>query len=86
MAKASDRLLKAAVGAAKQGKQAALVAARQADRLLQEAGVRAESAARKRRLKQTLAKAGRVLKIAGKAALFAGILAGIAAVRAEKGN
>jgi hypothetical protein len=86
MAKASDRLLKAAVGVARQGKQAALVAAREADRLLQEAGARAESAARKRRRKQTLAKAGRVLRTAGKAALFAGILAGIAAIRAEKGR
>ena len=65
MAKASDKLLKAAVGAAKQGKQAALVAARQADRLLQEAGTRAESAARKRRLKQTLAKAGLLVSHAG---------------------
>jgi hypothetical protein len=74
----------AAVRAARRAKQWALVAAREADRLLQEARKQAESEDRRRRLKQTLLKTERVLKIAGRAALVAGIAAGIAAARAER--
>jgi hypothetical protein len=61
-----------------------MVAAREADRLLQEARKRAESEDRRRRLKQTLLKTGRVLRTAGRAALVAAVAAGIAAARAER--
>jgi hypothetical protein len=84
MATRTDRFMSAAVRAAREAKQWALVAAREADRLLQEARKQAESEDRRRRLKQTLLKTERVLKIAGRAALVAGIAAGIAAARAER--
>jgi hypothetical protein len=77
--------MSAAVRAAERAKDWALVAAREADRLLQEARKRAESEDRQRQLKRTLSKTGRVLRAAGQAALVAGVLAGIAAVRAERG-
>jgi hypothetical protein len=78
--------MSAAVRAAKRAKQWAMVAAREADRLLQEARKRAESEDRRRRLKQTLLKTGRVLRSAGRAALVAAVAAGIAAARAETGR
>jgi hypothetical protein len=78
--------MSAAVRAARQAKQWALVAAREADRLLQEARKRADSEDRRRRLKQTLTKTGRVLRAAGRAALVAAVAAGIAAARAEGGR
>jgi hypothetical protein len=84
MATRTDRFMKAAVKAAKRAKQWAVVAAREADRLLQEARKRAETEARKRKLKQTLVKTGRVLRVAGQAALVAAVAAGIAAARAER--
>jgi len=84
MATRTDRFMSAAVRAAREAKQWALVAAREADRLLQEARKQAESEERRRRLKQTLLKTERVLKIAGRAALVAGIAAGIAAARSER--
>jgi hypothetical protein len=84
MATRTDRFMKSAVKAAKRAKQWAVVAAREADRLLQEARKRAETEARKRQLKQTLLKTGRVLKVAGKAALVAAVAAGIAAARSER--
>jgi hypothetical protein len=77
--------MSAAGRAAERAKDWALVAAREADRLLQEARKRAESEDRQRQLKRTLSKTGRVLRAAGQAALVAGVLAGIAAVRAERG-
>jgi hypothetical protein len=83
MATKTDRVVKAAVEAAKHGKRWALLAAREADSLLVAARKRAESKARQKKLKQSLAKAGRVLRTAGKAALAAGVFAGILAVRAE---
>lgn len=83
MATRKDRLISAAVRAATQAKQWALVAAREADRLLQEARKRAKSVERRRRLKRTLVKTGRVLRSAGKAALVAAVAAGVAAARAE---
>ena len=84
MATRTIRFMSAAVRAARRAKQWALVAAREADRLLQEAGTRVESEARRRRLKQTLRKTGRVLMIAGRAALVAAVAAGITEVRAER--
>ena len=86
MATRTDRFMSAAVRAARQAKQWALVAAREADRLLQEARKRADSEDRRRRLKQTLTKTGRVLRAAGRAALVAAVAAGIAAARAEGGR
>jgi len=77
----SDRLMSAAVRAASRAKQWAQAAVREADRLLQDAKQRAESEDRRRRLKQTLLKTGRVLKAAGRAALVAAVAAGIAAAR-----
>jgi len=84
MATRADRFMSAAVRAARRAKQWAMVAAREADHLLQEARKRAESEDRQRRLKQTLRRTGRVLKAAGRAALVAGVAAGIAAARAER--
>jgi len=84
MATRTDRFMGAAVRAARRAKQWALVAAREADRLLQEARKQADSEDRRRRLKQTLLKSERVLKVAGRAALVAGVAAGIAAARAER--
>jgi hypothetical protein len=86
MATRTDRFMSAAVRAARRAKQWAMVAAREADRLLQEARKRAESEDRRRRLKQTLLKTGRVLRAAGRAALVAAVAAGIAAARAEIGG
>ena len=76
-----DKVVGAAVRAAMKAKQWALAAVREADRLMKDAKRRAESEARHRRLKQTLAKTGRVLKTAGRAALVAAVAAGIAAAR-----
>jgi len=84
MATRTDRFMSAAVRAAKRARQWAIVAAREADRLLQEARKRAASEDRRRRLKQTLLKTGRVLRAAGRAALVAAVAAGIAAARAER--
>ena len=84
MATRTDRFMSAAVRAARQAKQWALVAAREADRLLREARKQADSEDRRRRLKQTLTKTGRVLRAAGRAALVAAVAAGIAAARAER--
>jgi hypothetical protein len=86
MATRTDRFMSAAVRAAKRARQWAIVAAREADRLLQEARKRAESEARRRRLKQRLLKTGRVLRAAGRAALVAAVAAGLAAARAEIGG
>lgn len=75
--------MSAAVRAARQAKEWALSAAREADRLLQEARKRADSEDRRRQLKKTLTRTGRVLRAAGRAALVAAVAAGIAAARAE---
>jgi hypothetical protein len=83
MATSKDRFMSAAVRAATQAKRWAMVAAREADRLLQAARKRAESVERRRRLKRTLLKTGRVLRSAGKAAIVAAVAAGVAAARAE---
>jgi len=82
MATRTDRFMSAAIRAARRAKQWALVTARAADRLLQEARKRVESEDRRRRLKQTLRKTGRVLMVAGRAALVAAVAAGIAEARA----
>lgn len=84
MATRTDRFLSAAVRAARRAKQWAIAAARGADRLLEETKQQAESEDRRRRLKQTLTKTGRVLRAAGRAALVAAVAAGIAAARAER--
>jgi len=75
--------MSAAVGAARRAKQWAVAAAREADRLMDEARKEAASEDRRRRLKQTLAKTGRVLRAAGRAALIAAVATGIAAARSE---
>ncbi len=84
MATRTDRFISAAVRTARKAKQWALAAAREADRLLTEARKQADSEDRRRRLKQTLLTTERVLKVAGRAALVAGVAAGIAAARAER--
>jgi len=84
MATRTIRFMSAAVRAARRAKQWALVAAREADRLLQEARTRVESEAWSRRLKQALEKTGRVLMIAGPAAVVAAVAAGITEARAER--
>lgn len=84
MATRTDRFFSAAVRTARKAKQWALVAAREADRVLQEARTEAASESGRRRFKQTLLKTERVLKVAGRAALVAGVAAGIAAARAKR--
>lgn len=84
MATRTIRFMSTAVRAARRAKQWALVAAREADRLLQQARKQVESEARRRQLKQTLRRAGRVLMVAGRAALVAAVAAGIAEARAER--
>ena len=77
----TDKVVGAAVRAAMKAKQWAQAAVREADRLVKDARQRAQSEDRRRRLKQTLVKTGRVLKTAGRAALVAAVAAGIAAAR-----
>jgi hypothetical protein len=84
MATRTIRFMSAAIRAARRAKQWALVAAREADRLLQVAKKQVESEARRRQLKLTLRKTGRVLMIAGRAALVAAVAAGITEARAER--
>lgn len=84
MATQSDRFMNAAVRSAKRAKKWAVVAAREADRLVQEGRKRAESGDPPGRLRQALLKTGRVLKTAGRWALVAAVAAGIAAARAER--
>lgn len=83
MATNKDRFMSAAVRSAAQAKQWALVAAREADRLLQATRKKAVSWERRRRLKKMLRQTGRVLRTAGKAALVAAVAVGVAAARAE---
>jgi hypothetical protein len=83
MATRTDRFVSAALRAARQGKRWARGAAREADRLLQAARDRAQTEVRRRRVKRTLLKTGRVLQAAGRAALVAAVAAGITAARAE---
>src|SRR5258708_24512888 len=64
----TEKVVGVAVRAATKAKQWAQAAVREADRLMHEAKRRAESEDRRRRLKQTLLKTGRVLKTAGPAA------------------
>ena len=84
MATRIDRVMSAAVRAAKQAKVWATAAAREADRLLQDAKKRAETIERKRHLKKRLLQTARVMKTAARAAMVAGLAAGIAAVQAER--
>ena len=84
MATRTDRFMSAAIRAARRAKQWALVAAREADRLLQVAKKQVESESRRRQLKLTLRKTGRVLMVAGRVALVAAVAAGIAEARAER--
>lgn len=79
----ADRFMLAAVRAAKQAKRWALATAREAERVLHDARLRAESTERRHVLKQRLLKTGRVLRVAGRAALVAAVATGIAAARAE---
>jgi hypothetical protein len=83
MATRKDRFMNAAVGAARRAREWAMAAAREADRLIEQARKEAKSEDRRRRLKQTLAKTGRVLRAAGRAALVAAVATGIAAARSE---
>jgi hypothetical protein len=76
--------MSAAVRAAKQAKVWATAAAREADRLLQDAKKRAETMERKRHLKKRLLQTARVMKAAARAAVVAGLAAAIAAARAER--
>jgi len=81
MATRTERFMRAAVRAAQQARQWARTTAREADRLLQEARKQASSEDRGPRLKRTLLKTERVLKVAGRAALIAAVAAGLAATR-----
>ena len=69
--------------AARKAKSVAVAAAKQADALMQVAKQKAETAARRRKVRRTLQQASRVLKTAGKAALAAGAVAAVGAVARE---
>lgn len=69
--------------AARKAKSVAVAAAKQADALMQVARQKAETAARRRKVRRTLQQASRVLKTAGKAALAAGAVAAVGAVARE---
>ena len=71
-----QRLLRAA----RDAKRAAGAAARHADALMKVARQKAETTARRRRVRKTLGQASEVFKAAGKAALAAGAAAAMAAV------
>ena len=71
------------VGAARQARSVAVAAAKQADALMKVARQKAESAARRRKMRRTLQQASRVLKTAGKAALAAGAVAAVGAIARE---
>jgi predicted TIM-barrel enzyme len=79
----SDRFKSAVVKAAQRAKQAALVAMREAERLLKDAKTRAATEVRQRQLKLKLKRMATVLKAAGKAAVVAGVAAGTAAAQRE---
>ena len=68
---------------AREAKRGAIAAAKYADAMVKVAREKAHTAARRRRMRQTLQQASRVLKTAGKAALAAGAVAAIAAVTRE---
>ena len=72
-----------ALTAARKAKQGALAAAKQADALLKVARQKAETVARRRKVRQVLRQTSRVMKTAGKAALVAGVMAAMAAVANE---
>lgn len=72
-----------AVTAARIAKQGALAAAKQADALFKVARQKAETMARRRKVRQMLKQTSRVMKTAGKAALAAGVMAAVAAVASE---
>jgi type III secretion system FlhB-like substrate exporter len=84
MATRTDRVMAAAVKAAKHAKVWATAAAREADRLLHDAKKKAVTIERKRQLKKRLLQTARIMKAAGRAAVVAGLAAGIAAVQAER--
>lgn len=69
--------------AARKARSVAVAAAKQADALMQVAKQKAETAARRRKVRRTLQRASRVLKTAGKAALAAGAVAAVGAVARE---
>jgi hypothetical protein len=71
------------LSAGREAKRFAVAAAHQADALIKVARQKAETAARRRKMRRTLEQASRVLKIAGKAALAAGAVAAVGAVARE---
>ena len=79
MSSRTDRFKTAAVKAAHKAKQAALVAMREAERLIKDARQRAATEVRRQQLKLRLKRMAGVLKAAGKAAGKAAVVAGAAA-------
>lgn len=71
------------LSAGREAKRFAVAAAKQADALMKVAREKAETAARRRKMRRTLQQASRVLKTAGKAALAAGAIAAVGAVARE---
>jgi hypothetical protein len=71
------------LSAGREAKRVAIAAAQQADALMKVAREKAETAARRRKMRRTLQQASRVLKTAGKAALAAGAVAAVGAVARE---
>lgn len=69
--------------AARKAKSVAVAAGQQADALMKVARQKAETAARRRKMRRTLQQASRVLKTAGKAALAAGAVAAVGAIARE---
>ena len=84
MATRTDRFMDAARSAARLAKEWATMAARETELMLKEARKEADSRDRRERLRRTLHRAAKVLKVVGKAAAVAGMAAAIAAARAEQ--
>lgn len=74
------------LSAGREAKRFAIAAAHQADALMKVARQKAETAARRRKMRRTLQQASRVLRTAGKAALAAGAVAAVGAVAREMGG
>ena len=83
MASRADRFKSAAVKAARAARKWAMTAVLEADRLLAEAQKRVEDEKRRKKVKAALKRTAKVLGAVGRAAIVAGVAAGIAAARAE---
>src|SRR5437899_11771582 len=84
MASRAERYKKAAVKAAKKARMWAVVAVCLNNRLLVEAQKRVETEQRRKRVKAALRRTGKVMRAVGRAAIVAGVAAGLVGARGER--